>query len=148
MIINKFWNMQMAYECQLVALWNVALWYNMSVPEQFGYDYYNECKLANALYPGLINHNRLVYSLRDRSVYGIRGTISQSWYRNNIPAVINMHNPDVGLSCGHTVCSVDVTSTHLILANYLTDGRMYEMSLSEVVKQTRTVPYYYDKRQV
>lgn len=37
--MKHYWNNQIYFECQLVTLWNVAIFYNQKVPDRYGEDY-------------------------------------------------------------------------------------------------------------
>lgn len=45
----------MYFECQLVSIWNAALYYSLFVPKRYGQDYQDHCKASCAVHEGALS---------------------------------------------------------------------------------------------
>jgi len=125
--MKKYWNGQRYFECQLVAIWNAAIYHRMAVPVRYGKEYTEDCEKAYAVNGGCIDSNHVVEKLHLQAVKGNRGW---NWIKKNCPIEFKIH-------CHrgyHSVLAVDINikSKKVALANYA-EGRLYWVTFDRLL---------------
>jgi len=125
---HKYWNNQKYCECQLIVLWNVAIFYEIKIPVRYGYEYIEDCKKASAFTGGCINTDHVIEKL---GLKAIKGELNKKYILNNLPLefkIICRHGY-------HSVLSIDVNlnKEKLLLANYV-ENRLYWLSVERLIK--------------
>lgn len=110
---KKYWNGQKYCECQLISLWNAAIFHGLYVPERYGKRYVADCEEARAICGGAINTSHVIHATGLRWV---KGKLNFHWVRAHLP--VEFH-----LLChrgNHSVLCVDTNAEKgsLLLANY------------------------------
>jgi len=126
--MSKHWNDQRYCECQLIALWNAAIYHGIEVPVRYGKEYMEDCDKARAIHGGCIHSNHVVNKLDLRAV---RGRLSWGWIKDNCPV-------ELKIFCHrgyHSVLAVAVNlkKKKVLLANYA-KGRLYWLNVARLIK--------------
>ncbi len=125
----QYWNNQKYCECQLVAIWNAAIFHGIQTPERYGAEYIEDCKKGYAINGGLINPNHVLDKLGLKAVVGIT---SWAWIREHLPVEFRVF-------CHrgyHSVLAIaiDVETKRVAIANY-TRGRLKWMDANELIER-------------
>ena len=125
---HKYWNNQKFSECQLVTLWNAAIYHGLRVPERYGIEYYFYCFQTGSHTGSCIGVDSVYEEL---GIKKIPGRLSWYWVKNNCPAEFHVF-------CHrgyHSVLSVDVDKRRkrVLLANYARD-RLHWIQYSKLAK--------------
>jgi hypothetical protein len=110
--MKKYWNNQLFCECQLVALWNAAIFWDIKVPFRYGHEYVEDCLKASAISGGCINIEHVIKKLKLKAIM-IENKFNE--IKNNLPV-------EFKIFCHrgyHSVLAIDVdTQKRVLLANY------------------------------
>ncbi|KKL78758.1 hypothetical protein LCGC14_2021620 [marine sediment metagenome] len=126
--MTKFWNDQKYSECQLVTLWNAAMYYGIDVPTQYGAEYKMECVRAKAIHGAAIASGHLINKL---GLKAINGRLNWEWIKTNCP----IEFPIFCYRGYHSVLMVDVNTVkkRVLLTNY-TKGKLCWVSIDNLIK--------------
>lgn len=113
MAMYKYWNEQMYSECQLVTIWNAALFHGISVPEQFGDEYKTACEKCCCTIGACINTTSVSENL---GLISVDGLLEFEWVKNNLPVEFSIY-------CHrghHSVLCVDINieNEQVLITNY------------------------------
>lgn len=129
--MKKYWNDQIYYECQLIALWNAAIYQGISVPFRYGLEYIEDCEEARALHGGAINVDKVIQKLQ---LEPVKGQCNWNWIKQNCPV-------EFKISCHrgwHSVLmvDVDVKKRKVLLANYA-KGRVQWLKIDRLLEMNK-----------
>ena len=131
---KKYWNNQKYSECQLIALWNSAIYHNIPLPVRYGTEYIKDCEMAFAINGGAINTNLVIKKL---GLTPKHGQLKWNWIKKNCPI-------EFKIFCHrgyHSVLAVDVDyeNKRILLANYAFN-RLHWMKVEKIIeKHNKTV---------
>jgi len=126
--VKKYWNNQIYCECQLVVLWNAAIYYGIKVPDRYGNEYKADCKKAGSIYGSCLNSRHVMKKLH---LQPILGSLDWGWIRINCPIgfLVFCHRGH------HAVLAIDVNlkEKKILLANYAKE-RLYWLKFKKLIK--------------
>ncbi len=137
--MKRYINNQKFSSCQLVSLWNTALFHNLdpNAPPINSKKYREICKKAGCLYGGVINMN---FEIDRLGMKAVSGKYNLRWIKNNLPVSLSIF-------CHrgyHSVLVVDVYKNNLTLTNYA-KNRLHKLKwnalLNKVNKNTNPVSW-------
>lgn len=79
---RKYWNNQKYSECQLVSLWNVAIFYGIKVPKRYGKEYIKDCKVACAINGSALKKDHVIEKL---SLKSFSHKLNYLWVVKHLP---------------------------------------------------------------
>jgi hypothetical protein len=87
--MNKvYWNNQKYSECQLVSLWNAAIFHGIEVPKRYGKEYVNDCKIGLAINGSCLKKDHVIKKLNLKS---IKHKINFRWVIKHLPCEFSIH---------------------------------------------------------
>lgn len=127
--MGRYWNNQRYYECQLIALWNAAIYYDIPVPERYGEVYVWACERAHALSGGCIQTGHVISAL---GLSAVPGDLTWEWVCNHLPI-------EFKIFCHrgyHSVLGIDIKDNprRVLLTNYAYD-RTYWLRFDTLVQK-------------
>jgi len=133
----QYQNYQLFCECSMVALWNAARYFNLSVPIVGSRLYIKICKEAGCIHGGCISRE----PERERLKITINpGSWSYEWISKNIPVHLALFTH----RGYHSVLVVAENNSRLLLANYAR-GRTHWMRWGTILEKRNqhAIPYSY-----
>ena len=124
---KKYWNNQKYSECQLVAIWNAAIYLGIDAPKQYGKEYKEDCTKGGCLYGSCINIDHVLEKLNTQMV---AGDLNKKWMSENFPVIYSVFSPSRGL---HATTAIGIDGDKIILANY-PKNRIYKMTIERLMK--------------
>lgn len=109
--MKKYWNGQQHFECQLVTLWNAAIYYGIKVPERYGPEYQADCEKACAIIGSVIDKEHVIQKLRLKA---IRGKLKWRWVKRNLPVEFTIYSH----RGNHSILAIEVRKKSLIVLNH------------------------------
>lgn len=124
----RYWNNQKYCECQLITLWNAAIYYKIRVPIRYGKEYVMDCEKAYAINGGCINSNHVINKL---NLKAIKGKLDWNWIKVNCPI-------EFSIFCHrgyHSVLAIDINlkNKKVLLANYARE-KLYWIKIDKLIK--------------
>lgn len=98
---KRYWNNQKWCECQLVTLWNAAIYHDIDVPIRYGKEYKKDCHDGCAINGGCIDKSHVLSKLKLKP---IKGKLTWQWCSKHLPC-------EFSVFCHrgfHSVLSVEV----------------------------------------
>lgn len=125
----KYLNNQKYYECQLITLWNVAIFWGLGklVPKQFSKNYKRICDRARCMYGSVIDKE---FEIKRLNLKAIIGKYNLKWIKYNLPV-------ELSIFCHrgyHSVLIVGIVDKNIILANYARN-RLHKISFIKLFKK-------------
>lgn len=119
---GKYWNNQIEWECELVAMWNALKYYGLKCPKQYGEEYMEDCKFAGAI-AGKPDMKKVQILYEKYGLAQENGELTKDWMTTNFPAHYLVWD-----KCGdHAVLCVGLDKEgRMLIANY------YENSLRAI----------------
>jgi hypothetical protein len=107
----KYWNGQLFQECQLVTLWNAAIYHGTEVPKRYGSEYVADSLFANAIEDGAEYTGHVVDKL---GLKPKEGPMSWNWIRKNLPVEFSINYRGY-----HSALAIDTNNKgEILFANY------------------------------
>jgi hypothetical protein len=111
--MKKYWNNQIYAECQLVSIWNAAIFYGIPVPERYGKTYRWYCRESCAIHGGALNIELITKNLR---LYAYPFKLSWMYLIKNIPCEFSIFCKRGYHSV--LVVAVNIKNKKVLLTNY------------------------------
>lgn len=116
--VKKYWNSQKWYECQLVTIWNAAIYHGRKVPRRYGIQYTRDCVKSGAFF-GIWIHTSFLKKKLKLKFRRCPKRMSLATLAKNLPCehVIKCRNRSGGL---HSVLivGVDLKNRTITVTNY------------------------------
>jgi hypothetical protein len=125
----KFIHNQKFCECQLISLWNSAIFLGLEslIPKQYSKKYKAICHRAKCIYGGVIDKD---FEIKRLNLKSTTGSYNLRWIKKNLPV-------ELSIFCHrgyHSILIVGIKNNNITLANYA-KNRLHIIKWNKLLKK-------------